>query len=261
MQQIKRLTGPLLVIVLLITTSLACGSTRVTSPSVESTAEQAPARPTEEVQTQPPENLEPTVVPPTQTPALPTHTPTPSAPPLEILSHQSYMDAGWYHIVGEVQNNTDYPMEFVKIVATLYDENNKVVGTDFTYTDLGIIPPGGKSPFQTGTDKWAGTVSYKLQAQARQGSLPRQDLVIRSHESYVDGAWLHVHGEVENTGTTPAEFVKLVITLYDANNNVVGMDFTYTTLGTIPAGGTSPFESGTDHWPGFDHYEIQVQGR
>lgn len=248
----KKLKVPLLTVILLLAASLACGETQVTSPPVATTPEQVEKQPTEVV--------EATSVPPTETLALPTDTPTPSAPPLEILSHDSYTDGGWFHIVGEVQNNTDYPMEYVEIVATLYDDDNKVVGTDFTYTFLDVIPPGGKAPFETGTDEWEGTTNYKLQTQGSEGSLPRQDLVIRSHESYIDGGWLHVRGEVENTGTTDAEYVQLVITLYDASGNVVGVDFTYTTLDTIPAGGTSPFESGTDHWPNFDHYEIQVEG-
>jgi hypothetical protein len=200
-----------------------------------------------------------TLVPSTPLPSLPTATPTPSLPQLEILSHQSYEDAGWFHIVGEVRNNSDTPMEFVEIVATLYDDAGQVVGTDFTYAELDVIPPGGKSPFETGTDKWAGTTNYKLQVEGSSGTLPRQDIVILSHSHYIDGDWLHVRGEVQNTGNTPAEFVKIVVTLYDAGGNVVGTDFTYTQLDAIPPGETSPFETGTDHWPNFDHYEIQVQ--
>lgn len=211
----------------------------------------------------PPPSIQPTDTPipqaHTPTPSLPTAAPTPSLPQLQILSHQSYEDAGWFHIVGEVQNNSDTPMEFVKIVATLYDDAGQVVGTDFTYTEIDVIPPGGKSPFETGTDKWAGTTNYKLQVQGSPGTLPRQDIVILSHSHYIDGGWLHVRGEVQNTGNTPAEFVKLVVTLYDAVGNVVGTDFTYTELDVVPAGGTSPFETGADHWPNFDHYEIQVQ--
>jgi hypothetical protein len=186
--------------------------------------------------------------------------PTSNIPQLEILSHTSYVDGNWLHIVGEVKNNSNYPMEYVKIVITLYDNNSKVVGTDFTYTELDVIPPGGKSPFESGTDEWTGTATYKLQVEGREGALGRQDLEVIDHSSYQDGDWLHVRGEVQNNGTTPAEYVKLILTLYDVNGEVIGMDFTYTMLDNIPPGGTSPFESGTDHWPNFDHYEIQIQG-
>jgi hypothetical protein len=152
-------------------------------------------------------------------------------------------------------------IEFVRIVATLYDDAGQVVGTDFTYTEIDVIPPGSKSPFETGTDAWAGTTDYKLQIEGNAGTLPRQDIAILSHSHYIDGDWLHVRGEVQNTGDTPAEFVKIVVTLYDMAGNVVGTDFTYTNLDVVPAGETSPFETGTDHWPNFDHYEIQVQAQ
>jgi len=281
----KKFTVPSLVVALLIAASLACGSETVSPTEVGQATSIPPPATAEEAQAQPtaaPEETstsEPTPILPTPeetstsepTPNLPTPEetstpeptpipPTPSPPELEILSHQSYTDSGWFHIVGEVQNNSDTAIGFVKIVATLYDDASNVVGTDFTYTELDVIPAGGRSPFVTGTDEYEGVTQYKLQTQGSPANLPREDLVILSHSHYEDAGWLHVRGEVQNTGDTPAEFVKVVITLYDAAGNVIGTDFTYTDLDAVPAGGTSPFETGTDHYPGFDHYEIQVQG-
>jgi hypothetical protein len=297
---VKKFTVPSLVVALLVAASLACGSETVspteagqaTSTSPPATAEEAQAQPTAApgaTNTSEPTRIlptpeatstpQPTPIPPTPeatstsepTPILPTLeatstpeptpiSPTPGPPELEILSHQSYTDSGWFHIVGEVQNNSDTAIGFVKIVATLYDDAGNVVGTDFTYTELVVIPAGSRSPFVTGTDEYEGVTQYKLQTQGSPANLPREDLVILSHSHYEDAGWLHVRGEVQNTGDTPAEFVKIVITLYDAAGNVIGTDFTYTDLDAVPAGGTSPFETGTDHYPGFDHYEIQVQG-
>jgi len=187
-------------------------------------------------------------------------TATPAIPPLEILSHQSYTDGGWFHVVGEVQNNSETAMDFVKIVITLYDESGGVVGTDFTYTELDVIPPGGKAPFSSGTDEFGDVASYEVQVQGSECDTPDQVLEVVSHDSYVDGGWLHVRGEVKNSGEADQEFVKIVVTLYDASGAVVGADFSYTDLDVIPAGGTAPFETGTDHFPNFDHYEVQVQG-
>lgn len=260
--------------VLISTITVACNAAtqapiQPTVKPVESTATQQIAKATNTpkptdippTDTPKPTDIPPTNTPkPTKTPAQPTSSPTPSKPDLEILSHQSYVDNGWYHIVGEVQNNTNTPMEYVKIAATLYNDDKKVVGTDYTYTILEVIPPGGKSPFETGTDKWEGTTNYKLQSEGSEGELSRQDIVIVSHESYQDGDWLHVRGEVKNTGTTQAEYVKLIVTLYNTDGKVVGTDYTYTSLDIVQPGETSPFETGTDHWPDFDHYEIQVQG-
>ena len=77
---------------------------------------------------------------------------TTSAPAggISVLSSSSFIDdTGAYHVVGEVKNNspTD-PMNYVKIVATLYDKTGKVVGTDFTYADVGVLRPEEKSSFK-----------------------------------------------------------------------------------------------------------------
>jgi hypothetical protein len=63
-----------------------------------------------------------------------------------------------YHIVGEVQNNGTQPAKFVQVSATLYDSNNKVIGTDFSFTNPSDIDPGQKAPFEitVGTDKVMG---------------------------------------------------------------------------------------------------------
>jgi len=180
---------------------------------------------------------------------------------LEILSHQSFMRGEWFHIVGEVRNNAGAPMGSVEVAATLYDNSGSETGTGSAFTLLDVIPPDGRAPFDIRTDEWVGTADYELQVQGQPDHPPRQDLAILSHDHYVYGGWLHVRGVVTNTGTTPAVFIRLVVTLYDAAGGVIGADFAYTRLVVLPPGGTSPFETGTDHWSGFDHYEIQVQGQ
>lgn len=195
---------------------------------------------------------------PTEIPA----SPTPAVTPLEILSSQGYADSiGFYHVIGEVRNNTSAPMGFVEIVATLYDDSGGVTGTSFTYSTLEVIPPAGKSPFDIIMTEATGTTKYKLQVQGNEASLGRQDLVIAGESINTDAiGFTHIQGEVQNTGSQPATFVELIGTIYDADGNVVGVGFTYTTLDTIPAGGASPFDLILQSRPGLDHYEIQVQG-
>ena len=53
-----------------------------------------------------------------------------------------------YHIVGEVQNNGSEPAQFVEVSATLYDGNNKVIGTGSAFTKPENIDPGQKAPFE-----------------------------------------------------------------------------------------------------------------
>ena len=68
---------------------------------------------------------------------------------LQILSHNSFTDSvGYLHVVGEVQNNTPANAQFVQVIGTFYDNNNQVVGTQFTYTNPSDIGAGQKAPFE-----------------------------------------------------------------------------------------------------------------
>ena len=50
---------------------------------------------------------------------------------IKLSSTNSYVDTiGFYHIVGEVENNSPIAISSVKVIATLYDSSNAVVGTE-----------------------------------------------------------------------------------------------------------------------------------
>jgi hypothetical protein len=52
----------------------------------------------------------------------------------------------------------------------------------------------------------------------------------------------HIVGEVMNQAPIPAKFVKIIVTFYNAYNQVVGTDFTYTDFDTLYPGQRSPFD-------------------
>lgn len=229
---------------------------------------------------------------PTVTPAPPTATPSPTAtasptlvPPsptlqtqtnrvasrrqpadisqLEILSHQSYIDTlGWHHIVGEVQNNSDAPMEFVEVVARLYDEMNEVIGLKLTFTTPDVIFPGGKAPFDVITlrpSQWQRIREYKLQVKGEVAqNLIDARLVLLNQNSYIQNGFLYVTGEVHNTGQSPA-LVKLIVTLYDVNRQVINTNWSYADLGIIPVDHTSPFQVKIAHTTDPNNFSYQIQ--
>ena len=51
------------------------------------------------------------------------------------------------HIVGEVLNQAPVTAKSVKIIATFYDANGQVIGTDFTYADPSELAPNQRAPF------------------------------------------------------------------------------------------------------------------
>ena len=72
----------------------------------------------------------------------------PTEIPPRILSDNNYFSStGTLHIVGEIINESFEPVRFVKTIATFYDSNNSVIGTEFTYTSPSTLQPGQKVPF------------------------------------------------------------------------------------------------------------------
>jgi len=201
---------------------------------------------------------------PTPTPAAtPTATPTPAEP--GILSKSSYIDSsGYFNVVGEVINPLSTNIKFVKITATFYDAQKTVIGTDFSYTELDILKPNQKSPFDLSSypDK-IDPDSYKLKVSYREtDEEPFTGLKILSHSARIDDYGYHeIVGEVKNEGTNDAKFVRVVCTYYDAGGRVTGTSFTYTAY-DIDVGDSAPFELSSyprDLVPA--NYELQVQGR
>ena len=51
------------------------------------------------------------------------------------------------HIVGEVFNQASVTVNSVKIIATFYNANGQVIGTDSAYADPSDLAPGQRAPF------------------------------------------------------------------------------------------------------------------
>lgn len=188
-------------------------------------------------------------------------------PPVKILSHSSYYNSGYFYVVGEVQNLGNNNIEFVKIVATFYNSAGEIIGTDFTYTELDILTPNQKSPFEV--NSWPNEINvdhYELSVQYRTTSdSPYSNIEVLSHSSFVEYSYYKIIGEVQNTGSSFIEFVKIVITFYDSSGTVICKDFTYTDLDELSPGQKSPFEASS--YPrktsemSIDTYSIEVQAR
>lgn len=54
---------------------------------------------------------------------------------------------GWLEINGEVFNNSSVIAKFVRVYATFYDVENKVIKTSMSYTTPSDIPPKQAAPF------------------------------------------------------------------------------------------------------------------
>lgn len=67
---------------------------------------------------------------------------------LDITSATTYFEGDYFHIVGEVRNSGLEEKEFVEVIATFYDKENNVIGTDNRYTNPSTISSQESAPFK-----------------------------------------------------------------------------------------------------------------
>lgn len=93
---------------------------------------------------------------------------------------------------------------------------------------------------------------------------PTNDVVLLSHRlKEGDGDYNDVIGQVKNIGSDTVEFVKLGLTVYDKNGDVVGTDSIYADASTLDPNQKSSFDifSNKDNFDGMETYELSLQWR
>jgi len=182
---------------------------------------------------------------PTPTPS-PTPSPTPTAGGFSVSKTSDYISiTGSLWVVGEVKNNNAFNAEFVKIEATFFDAADRVVASEYSYSCLDIIPPGGDSPFDILLwDPPANIARYTLQAYdepAREP--PPSGLDISGVSTRLSGAgYYHVTGLITNHSSDTYEFVRICGALYDSAGNVIRTDYTYIGPDTLAPGESASFD-------------------
>lgn len=166
---------------------------------------------------------------------------------VDILTHSGWLDSiGYYHVSGEVQNVGSGAVNYVEIVATFYNSSNVVVATDFTFTDVDVILPGRKSPFDVllyDSTQSARVDHYSLAATYSTTNAIPKVLEILSYSSYTDTyGYMHVVGEIRNNGAANATFVEVIATFYDSTGKVVVTDFTFANPYDLQPNQVAPFE-------------------
>ena len=152
-----------------------------------------------------------------------------NAASVPILSHSSYISSiGSYWIVGEVQNLDTYPVRYIKIRATYYDNNDAIITDDFGYADLHIILPNQKSPFDIllfDKNQSSRVDHYTLEVEPYDytSTLPLNLKVVSSNGSFDSTGSVHITGEVENAESINATNPHVWATLYDSNGKVVAV--------------------------------------
>jgi len=144
-----------------------------------------------------------------------------------IQNDQQYIgDDGALHIVGEIKNNLEAPLNQINILVTLLDENNNIIETKETSSLVNIIMPGMKGPFDLvlTNDEVKKTKSYSLKLDYKISPPKNQVIDITESELSRDNYNnLMITGIVTNKGDITANTVAVIATLYDNEGNVAAV--------------------------------------
>lgn len=185
---------------------------------------------------------------------------------IEISNLNWYVDSiDVLHFIGTVTNHGETNLDYVKIIVNLRDGDGTLIATDYSYTSVDLVLLDQTVPFSVtffdDPGEWA---DYEIMVEAdtaRDEGFQGLE-IISSTGSPGTYSMYEIIGEVRNTSASDAEFVKIVAMLFDADENLIAVDYCYSSLDTVPAGGTSPFSlvisGGVDEEVA--SYELIVEG-
>ncbi len=142
---------------------------------------------------------------------------------------QFFGDDGTLHIVGEIQNNFNAPINQIEIHATLYS-NGILVDSIKIPPMLNTIMPEMKNPFDiiisrdlaSKIDEYSLEVNYEItEPKSQVIDITKSDFTRDNFDN------LMITGTVANKGEITANTVVVVATLYDTYGNVAGVSKTH----------------------------------
>lgn len=144
-----------------------------------------------------------------------------------IQNDQQYIgDDNALHIVGEIINNLEVPLNQINVYVTLLDEDGNLIATRETSSLVNTIMPGMKSPFDLvlTDNEVKKTKSYSFELDYKVSPPKNQAIDITesklSRDNYNN---LIITGTVTNRGDITANTVAVIVTLYDNEGNVAAV--------------------------------------
>ena len=148
---------------------------------------------------------------------------------ISIQNDQQFFAAdGNLHIVGEIQNNFNAPINQIEIHATLYS-NGILVDTIKAHPMLNTVMPEMKNPFDILVSKNSGIIDeYSLKVNY-EITEPKSQVIDITKSDFTRDTFdnLMITGTVANRGEITANTVIVVATLYDENGNVAAVSKTH----------------------------------
>jgi len=151
---------------------------------------------------------------------------------VSIENDQYYIDDDkLLHVVGEIVNYTDKPINQIQILATIFSNDNTKIATIESGIPSHTIMPGMKAGFDILFSKNESKLVnyYELDFNYKIATGKNQVIEITSSEISRDSLDnLAIIGTVTNQGEITANMINVVATLYDRDGNVVTVSKTQT---------------------------------
>ena len=162
-----------------------------------------------------------------------------------LQNDQTYIgDDGTMHIVGEIQNNSKSPLNKIKIMAVLTDENGNELDQFEGKMLSNILMPGMKGGFDIITNERFSNekLTYNLEFDYKLAAPKSQVIDIVSSELTRDQLNnVAITGTIENKGEITANMINVVATLYDRDGKVLTVSKIQTQPDFLRAGEESHF--------------------
>ena len=143
---------------------------------------------------------------------------------ISIQNDQKYIgDDGALHIVGEIKNDFEMPLNQIKIHASLYSVSDQLIDNISSNALVNNIMPGMKAPFDIMVvgQNVADVEKYLLDFDYEVAKPKSQVIDITSSEISRDNFDnLVITGTVLNNGEITANTISVIATLYDKEGNV-----------------------------------------
>lgn len=197
--------------------------------------------------------------------AAPPEKPKPTA---EFALHHTATSSGDnFYVLGVITNTSSYPIGKPELHVILFDADGNEVGADNGYGEDDVVAPGGNTlisalvsdppahdHFETRLElrepMWTPTWAEGLEVAP----------IAPKETSY--GGW-EFAGKVTNTGDTPAQFVQVHISGWDADDKLVGLASSYAAgKEGLEPGGEARYKTSHSIWAGRPvRFEVDVVGR
>lgn len=161
---------------------------------------------------------------------------------VEVLTPFSYKaNDGSTVVIGEVQNNNNFPVTGVKLGVSFYDGSGKIIEYKTGTTLLKVIPAGGKVPFSISSKQDPSITDISINLTGFNSSPARQQVLVITPGTLKISDQLVLSGTITNGGIILTSGTTIYLISYDSFGRVVGISSPITQPEDIAVGKTSTF--------------------